>query len=358
MNILFATCQPLLPQMFGGLQSSAHELATVLQSEGHKVGMIGALMPEGYIGKRGRLINKLIGRNKAACDHTQGYPVWRAWFPAESLEWTVKRFRPDLVIVLARQPVLIARSVQNLKIPVLMMLQDVEFNDHGGDFASLGNIPCVANSHFTADRYKSAFGVDPMVIEPLINGHEKYTTTTSRENVTLVNPHRFKGVNLAMELARHCPDIPFNFVETWPLSAIERATLCGQLKQLPNIQLSPSTQDMKQVYSRCKILIAPSQWEEAYGRVVTEAQFSGIPVIASNRGGLPEAVGPGGIVLNPDGALENWLAELRRLWSDSAYYSDLSAAARTYADRPSLQWRYQRDLWHEAFSVAIRGHKS
>src|SRR5262249_21620774 len=62
--------------------------------------------------------------------------------------------------------------------------------------------------------------------------------------------------------------------------------------------LRERTDDMRTVYCDTRILLVPSQWEdETWGRVVSEAQLSGIPVITSDRGGLPESVGPGGIVL-------------------------------------------------------------
>ena len=53
-----------------------------------------------------------------------------------------------------------------------------------------------------------------------------------------------------------------------------------------------------------KILLAPSKWEEAWGRVASEAHCSGIPVVGSRRGGLPEAIGEGGIVLDYDAPLD------------------------------------------------------
>jgi len=46
---------------------------------------------------------------------------------------------------------------------------------------------------------------------------------------------------------------------------------------------------MEQVWRKIKVLLVPSLWLEAWGLVVVEAQLRGIPVISSNRGGIPEA---------------------------------------------------------------------
>lgn len=40
------------------------------------------------------------------------------------------------------------------------------------------------------------------------------------------------------------------------------------------------------------LLVLPSIWEEAFGRVIVEAMASGKPVIASDIGGIPEVLGP------------------------------------------------------------------
>jgi len=48
---------------------------------------------------------------------------------------------------------------------------------------------------------------------------------------------------------------------------------------------------MRAAYGRSRLLLAPSRWVESWGRVASEAQISGLPVIATKSGGLPEAVG-------------------------------------------------------------------
>ena len=354
MNILFATAQPYIPQMFGGLQTSTDELASHLVGAGRGVSVLCALMGSGTLGFVGRLKMKISGQ-KAACDTGLGYPVWRAWFPWEMIEWVLRQIKPDVVVILARQPVRMAMAARRANIPILLVLQDVEFGDHGGEFKEIGEVACVANSAFTADKYRQAFGVDPVVIPPLIDGAPLYRTETTKENITFINPHPFKGVDIALAVARRCPEIPFAFVETWPLPKSNRAELKSELAGLRNVSLLPVERDMKKIYGKCRILLAPSRWEEGFGRVACEAQYSGIPVIASDRGGLPEAVGAGGVLVDPDGPLNAWVAAAQRLWQDQEYYSKLAVAAYAHSNRPALRWDVQLPLWEKAFAHAIHG---
>jgi glycosyltransferase involved in cell wall biosynthesis len=71
--------------------------------------------------------------------------------------------------------------------------------------------------------------------------------------------------------------------------------------------------------------------------VASEAQVSGIPVLASTRGGLPESVGPGGILVDPTASLDCWERALARMWDDDAEYERLAELARQHSRRPEFQ---------------------
>ena len=122
---------------------------------------------------------------------------------------------------------------------------------------------------------------------------------------------------------------------------------------LSNVTLLPARNDMRSIYGKCRILLVPSLWEEAYGRVAVEAQISGIPVVASNRGGLPEAVGGGGILVNPESPISEWVSAVRELWDDERYYDALSAAALVHAAGPELVHSYQIKTFEHALTKAI-----
>lgn len=65
--------------------------------------------------------------------------------------------------------------------------------------------------------------------------------------------------------------------------------LKGRIKSYPNIKLC-GYQDAMSIYPSIDFLIVPSIINEAFGRVIIEAYSYGIPVIGSNRGGIPELI--------------------------------------------------------------------
>jgi len=354
MRILFATSHPHIPQIAGGAQSTTHELVLELRSRGHIVGVHSGLIGRGWLGLRNRAIMKATGR-RAVEDRSLGYPVFRSWFAWQAAAEVNHRFRPQVVVLQSGNPIRMAKAFQEAGTAVVPYFHNVEFaDDLGGDPRHLAVRHCIANSQFTAAAYKKTYGFDPVVIYPLIKA-EDYRTDPVGGSVLFINPHPDKGVALAIALARRCPEIPFTFVEAWTLEADLREEVKQALQPLRNVTLLPRTRDMRSVYRKARILLAPSQYQETFGRVAAEAHVSGIPVLASRRGGLPEAVGPGGVILGIDEPVDAWVAALKRLWTDEAHFGELSEAARAYADRPELNRDHQLASLLDVLQAATSG---
>jgi glycosyltransferase involved in cell wall biosynthesis len=307
-------------------------------------------MRKGFFGWRCTLERKML-RRSVLRDNKCGYPVWRSWVPSNEVGYVAGREHPDIIVVMAMAPVRMALAARPTGVPIVMQLHDLEFECHGGDFSEIRTIPCVSNSYYTADRYRNAFGVDSSVIYPIILASD-YQTKSTREVITFINPIAAKGLGIAAEIAKRCPDLPFEFVEAWPLKPEQRRELASKLAGHRNVRLRPPQRSMKEIYGKSKILLAPSIWEEAYGRVANEAQLSGIPVIASARGGLPEAVGPGGLLIDPEGPIEPWVTAVRRLWDDKAYYDELGSKAVNHATRSELNFEHQVEAWERTLVEA------
>lgn len=339
MRILFASGNGYIPEFSGGVQSNTDHLARELQARGHEIGVLAALFGDGLAGLRARLALK-VTRRAYAVDHIHGYRVLRAWTPEAAVDEVVAGWNPDVAVVQCHRSVAIGRSLMRHGVPLVVYLHNVEFDELAGDPRELAGATFIANSAFTADAYRKAFGIEAVVIPPAID-KAVFATPTSREFVTFINIDEKKGVGKAIEIARDNPDIPFLFVESWVLGREALKAFAARTSDLSNVTFMRRQSDMAKVYGRTRILLAPSRWEEAWGRVASEAHCSGIPVIGSNRGGLPDAIGTGGAVLDYDAPVYTWSGVLRELWFDEALYEEVSARAKDYADRPVLDTDHQ-----------------
>jgi len=79
----------------------------------------------------------------------------------------------------------------------------------------------------------------------------------------------------------------------------------------------------EEMYEEIDILIIPSLWHEPFSRVLIEAYSYGIPVLASNRGGIPENIieQKTGLIFNPDkeGDFEEKLIQLLKIYRSGVF---------------------------------------
>ena len=107
----------------------------------------------------------------------------------------------------------------------------------------------------------------------------------TNEFVTLVNPCAVKGISIFLELADALPNVRFAAVPTWGTDAKDRI----ELEKRSNVTMLDAVDDIDRLLARTSVLLIPSLWAEARSRMVMEGMLRGIPVIASNTGGLSEA---------------------------------------------------------------------
>ena len=334
MRVAFAGGNGYPPEAAGGVQSSTHHLAQGLAARGHAPAVLAPLYGAGWFGLRARARLKLAGGGLVV-DRVQGYPVHRAWFPQTQVGAFVRAVRPDVAVVQCHGTVPIAQAFAAEGVALVIYLRNVEFHQLGGDPSTLPGARFIANSAFTARVYRERFGIEARVIPPTLD-RAAYAVTPEGPFVTFVGPVPEKGLDLALQVAALCPEIPFLFVESWLLGPEALAALERRLAGLPNVTLRRRTPDMPGMFRRTRVLLAPSRWEEAWGRVASEAQCSGIPVVGSSRGGLPEAIGPGGLVLDAEALAAEWAAAVRHVWADPEAHAALSAAALAHAARPEM----------------------
>lgn len=84
------------------------------------------------------------------------------------------------------------------------------------------------------------------------------------------------------------------------------------------------------IHSISHVAVVPSIWEEPAGRVVIEAQASGLPSVVSDSGGIPEyTVAGSSIVVKRDSSfIENMANEIDLILNDSLLYKEMCEAGK------------------------------
>ena len=103
--------------------------------------------------------------------------------------------------------------------------------------------------------------------------------------------------------------------------------------------------------ARHKIMVIPSTCDEAFGMVAIEGLAAGCVVVASNAGGLPEGVGPCGLLF-PLNDPPELAAALRRLLTEDGLREKLLAAREDHLRK--FQPEYVARRYLDVFESALR----
>jgi glycosyltransferase involved in cell wall biosynthesis len=153
----------------------------------------------------------------------------------------------------------------------------------------------VAIGSHMRDYIRTSLGREATVIHPPIYGSPPFARFGSFDEgwVLMINPCVVKGIGIFIELAKFFPQLPFAALKGWGTTKDDLLTLA----RLPNVAVLESVGNIEEALSRSRLLLVPSLWYEGFGLIAMEAMLRGIPVIASDSGGLAEAKQGTGFVI-------------------------------------------------------------
>lgn len=141
---------------------------------------------------------------------------------------------------------------------------------------------------------------------------------------------RKKGVRELVSVAEQVPKVNFIFIGVGP----EEGFLRQKEMDVENIRFLGAIPNniIYRYYNIADMLCIPSQYEEGYGRVVMEAAACGLPVVGSNRGGIPEALDDT-ISMLVEPTVEKLTKAITKLYRNKPYYQKLKSSCRRYAEQ-------------------------
>lgn len=111
------------------------------------------------------------------------------------------------------------------------------------------------------------------------------------------------------------------------LRRIQEAPLAGRVRHIGYVDPA----DRRSLYEGARLLVHPS-YEEGFGMTVLEAMTVGVPVVASDRGALPELLEDAGVMVSPENSAG--LADaIRHLLDDEPFAAALAAKGKQRAGR-------------------------
>lgn len=267
----------------------------------------------------------------------------------------LRRIRPDIVICYGgRNLIPLLKLARSMGARTVFYLCNASYYADKRDvFSHVDRI--VTPSGALRDLYEDRLGLEGMTVvrnrvQPFFARRslvQKFFLERQRTGfVTMLNPTLLKGVTIFLQIANAMQarrdDISFLSVESRGTQQ-EVESLINGANLIRNIWWVQRQTNMRAVLARTAVLLVPSIYFEAAGRVIAEAQLAGIPVLATRNGGIPEQLnGAGDLFDVPAGfAGENyyhipplddvrpWVDRIEELMTDQARY--LAACKRALA---------------------------
>ncbi len=280
----------------------------------------------------------------------------RAYFSSQ-----IDEFQPDIILTSTDDPaqVMLEAALKAERARVVYMVRATIALPFGPDAAfpsaakteSLRRVDgMVGVSQYTADYVRRHSGIQAVHVPISMQDKSPIPALGRFDNefVVMVNPCVVKGVSIFLALADALPEVGFAGVPTWGTTEEDIAALNARA----NVTVLEPDDNIDNILRRARVLLLPSIWAEARARIPVEAMLRGVPALAADVGGIPEAMMGVPYLLSvnmiqrykpevneqmvpvaeaPPQDIGPWLDALKRLTSDREHWEELSALGRRKA---------------------------
>lgn len=145
----------------------------------------------------------------------------------------------------------------------------------------------IAVSQFCCNYIQRWSGLEPIQLYLPVYGRPPYPhfSNYQKEFITIINPCAYKGIDIFLQLALSHPELQFAAVPSWGTTSSD----LQRLRALSNVTILDAHPNIDTILQRTRLVLVPSLYLENFPMIIIESMLRGIPVIASNVGGIPEA---------------------------------------------------------------------
>ncbi len=198
----------------------------------------------------------------------------------------LRELKPDVVLV-PWGTLALARVARAHHERVLLWVQNGEAVE-GMSADAYRGLSIATVSPDLARRIRKRIGREPLVILNPIERDGVVAEDGPRDHIGMVNFCAEKGAIVLLNVAANLPDRRFIGTGGWAGRALDYTAMNTGLG---NLTIAPPFDRMSELYRQLRMLLIPSLCQEAFGRVVIEAQLSGVPVVVSSRCGARDWAG-------------------------------------------------------------------
>ncbi|MGB8214227.1 MAG: glycosyltransferase [Anaerolineales bacterium] len=346
---------PFNPRLCDGISSSTIDLLVFLKSRGHEVFIISFMHDSNDIRQTLNtgiypFKTEILSRGDNFCNFIMdGINIYSAFLPLSRdeilschpivLEQYLRKIREysnsyfftvdiDCTCLVAHS-ILSTSSAHFIHSPV----SSIDLFNHDAALKTILRKQTVFTvSEFSQNEILKTLNIQSRVWPPFINPAKyKYPKrNNSGRKLGYYSAGSHKGDEIVESLVEEMPDYHFvimgyGYPPVW---------------NAPNVTFLGPTTDLDLFYGEISALLVPSMMPEGYPRVIIEAALNGIPAIANRIGGIPEAMGHCGILIEMEShekMVEKYKLAIQNLHDNQKKYEEYSNKAIERAEKYKME---------------------